>query len=230
MKKDIYEFRAVIQKVPDIDGAYVEIPFDVKEVFGKGRVLVHATFDGVAYDGQLVRMGTPCHIIGIRKDIRKAIGKQAGDEVWVSLRERDRSWTCPDCNRQFSRKNQHHFCENKVSDVEAYILDQAPEHQAALREVAAFIQKLAPQAEACIKWRMPTFVLKENLIHFAAHKNHLGLYPGAEAVALFAEELQGRHLKFSKGSIQLPWKDPIAFDLIEALVRHRIESVQQDKK
>lgn len=60
------EFTAQIKKVPDVDGAYVEIPFDVKAVYGKGRVKVHATFDGEPYDGSLVRMGTPCHIIGIR--------------------------------------------------------------------------------------------------------------------------------------------------------------------
>lgn len=84
----VCEFDAVIKKVPDIDGAYVEIPFDVKEVFGKGRVAVHATFDGIPYDGQVVRMGTPCHIIGIRKDIRAQIGKQPGDTVHVTLRER----------------------------------------------------------------------------------------------------------------------------------------------
>lgn len=82
------EFEAVIQKVPDIDGAYVEIPFDVKAVYGKGRVPVHATFDGFPYDGQVVKMGTPCHIIGIRKDIRQAINKQAGDSVHVTLLKR----------------------------------------------------------------------------------------------------------------------------------------------
>lgn len=53
----IYEFEAVIKKVPDIDGAYIEIPFDVKAAFGKGRVHVTATFDGVVYEGSLVRMG-----------------------------------------------------------------------------------------------------------------------------------------------------------------------------
>ena len=84
----IFEFDAVIQKVPDIDGAYVEIPFDVKEAFGRGRVPVHATFDGEPYDGQLVRMGTPCHIIGIRKDIRAKINKQPGDTIHVTLHER----------------------------------------------------------------------------------------------------------------------------------------------
>lgn len=89
MNTKIYEFEAEIKKVEGIDGAYVEVPFDVKAEFGKGRVLVHATFDGVSYDGQVVRMGTPCHIIGIRKDIRCKIDKQAGDIVKVTLRERE---------------------------------------------------------------------------------------------------------------------------------------------
>ncbi|MGY3751057.1 DUF1905 domain-containing protein [Vagococcus acidifermentans] len=86
--RDVYEFDAKIMKVPDKDGAYVEIPFDVKETFGKGRVPVHATFDGEPYDGQLVRMKTPCHIIGIRKDIRAKIGKQPGDTIHVTIQER----------------------------------------------------------------------------------------------------------------------------------------------
>lgn len=77
----IYEFEAEIKKVPDIDGAYIEIPFDVKAEFGKGRVPVIATFDGEPYEGSLVRMKTPCHIIGIRKDIRAKIGKQPGDKI-----------------------------------------------------------------------------------------------------------------------------------------------------
>lgn len=84
----LYEFEAEIKKVPDIDGAYIEIPFDVKAEFGRGRVPVIATFDGVAYEGSLVRMGTPCHIIGLRKDIRKQIGKQPGDMVKVTIKER----------------------------------------------------------------------------------------------------------------------------------------------
>lgn len=84
-----YEFDARIMKVPDIDGSYVEIPFDVKEEFGKGRVKVHATFDGAEYDGSLVRMKTPCHILGLRKDIRALIGKQPGDMVHVVLWERE---------------------------------------------------------------------------------------------------------------------------------------------
>ena len=89
MNLKIYEFDAEIQKVPDIDGAYVEIPFDVKKEFGKGRVPVKAWFDEVLYCGSLVRMGTPCHIIGIRKVIRAKIQKQPGDTVAVKIQERD---------------------------------------------------------------------------------------------------------------------------------------------
>ena len=84
----IFEFDAEIKKVPDIDGAYIEIPFDVKATFGKGRVPVTATFDGVPYQGSLVRMKTPCHILGILKDIRRQIGKQSGDIVHVTIQER----------------------------------------------------------------------------------------------------------------------------------------------
>lgn len=88
--ENVYAFDAIIIKHPSMDAAYIEIPFSVKEVFQKGRVSVHATFDGEPYDGILVRMKTPCHIIGIRKSIRKQIGKQAGDIVHVTIREKNK--------------------------------------------------------------------------------------------------------------------------------------------
>jgi len=75
-------------------GAYVPFPYDVREEFGKGRVKVHATFDGEPYDGSVVNMGVKnpdgsvCYIIGILKDIRAKIGKQPGDTVHVTIRER----------------------------------------------------------------------------------------------------------------------------------------------
>ena len=90
MNPRTFEFEAVIRKVEDIDGAYIEIPFDVKMEFGKGRVPVTATFDGERYEGSIVRMKTPYHIIGIRKEIRAKIGKQSGDVVKVTIVERAR--------------------------------------------------------------------------------------------------------------------------------------------
>ncbi|MBQ9154556.1 MAG: DUF1905 domain-containing protein [Solobacterium sp.] len=86
--EECLSFDAVLIGAEDMDAAWVEIPFDVKAVFGKGRVRVHAEFDGEPYDGIITRMGTPCHIIGVRKDIRRKIGKQPGDTVHITIRER----------------------------------------------------------------------------------------------------------------------------------------------
>jgi len=94
IKDATYEFYAMIQKVDGQDGAYVALPFDIKAEFGSGRVKVHATFDGVPYDGSAVNMGVKnpdgsvCYIIGIRKALRSRIGKQAGDTVHVTIKER----------------------------------------------------------------------------------------------------------------------------------------------
>ena len=91
----VYEFTATIYASPDQDAAYIIFPYDIREEFGKGRVKVHATFDGESYDGSIVNMGVKnddgsvCYIIGIRKDIRAKIGKQAGDSIAVTIREQE---------------------------------------------------------------------------------------------------------------------------------------------
>lgn len=93
MNSKSYQYDAVIRSV-EKGGAYVPFPYDVRAEFGKGRVKVHATFDGEPYDGSIVNMGVKnddgsvCYIIGIRKDIRLKIGKCAGDTVKVVMKER----------------------------------------------------------------------------------------------------------------------------------------------
>lgn len=89
MNEKMYEFDAEVKKVPDLNGAYIEFPYDVRAEFGKGRVKVHATFDGEPYDGSLVKMKTECHILGMLKSIREKIGKQPGDQVHVTIQERE---------------------------------------------------------------------------------------------------------------------------------------------
>ena len=94
MNTKTYEYEAKIQSSGDNSGgAFVVFPYDIREEFGKGRVKVHATFDGEPYDGSIVNMGVKnadgsvCYIIGIRKDIRAKIGKQAGDSVSITIKE-----------------------------------------------------------------------------------------------------------------------------------------------
>lgn len=83
---EIFEFDAVIENAGG-GGAYVKIPFDVNEVFGKKRVQVQATFEGEPYRGLIVRMGEPWHILIILKNIREKIGKSFGDMVHVTIQE-----------------------------------------------------------------------------------------------------------------------------------------------
>ncbi|MDD5849508.1 MAG: DUF1905 domain-containing protein [Firmicutes bacterium] len=88
-----YEFDAVLHEIPERGGAYVVFPWDVRAEFGTGRRKVHASFDGIPYDGSLVNMGlknpdgSVCWIIGVRKDIRTALHRKEGDSLHVGIRE-----------------------------------------------------------------------------------------------------------------------------------------------
>lgn len=90
-----YTFDAVLHEIPENGGAYVIFPWDIRKEFGKGRVKVHATFDGVPYDGSVVNMGVKgengeiCYVIGVLKAIRKKLGKKDGDTIHVTISERE---------------------------------------------------------------------------------------------------------------------------------------------
>ena len=89
-----FEYDEIIHETPDHGGAYVIFPWDIREVFGKGRVKVHAEFDGIPYDGSIVNMGVTdsqgnvCYVIGVLKSIRKELGKKDGDSVHIVIEER----------------------------------------------------------------------------------------------------------------------------------------------
>ena len=95
LESKVYEYESLIYAAEEKGGAYVIFPYDIRKEFGRGRVKVHATFDGEPYDGSIVNMGVKnadgsiCYIIGVRKDIRIRIGKQPGDSVRVTIRERE---------------------------------------------------------------------------------------------------------------------------------------------
>ena len=88
-----FEFDAVLRELPD-GGAYVAFPGDIRRIFGRGRVKVNATFDGVPYQGSIVNMGlrdpdgSVRYIIGVLKAIRQRLGKGDGDVLHVVVEER----------------------------------------------------------------------------------------------------------------------------------------------
>ncbi len=99
MGKAKHSFHARIQLDVTNGGAWVEVPFDVKEAFGSGRPRVKVVFDNkVEYRGSLVKMGGSNHLLGVRKNIREALAKKPGDyiEVEVQLDDQPRVVEIPE--------------------------------------------------------------------------------------------------------------------------------------
>ena len=86
-----FEYDAILHENADNSGAYVVFPFDIRQEFGKGRVKVHATFEGIPYDGSIVNMGLKnedgsiCYIIGVLKEIRNKLNIAAGDTLHIVI-------------------------------------------------------------------------------------------------------------------------------------------------
>ena len=82
------------------------------------------------------------------------------------------------------------------------------------------IRKHAPQAEERISYRIPTFYLGGNLVHFAAFDRHVGFYPGASGIAAFKKALAA--YESGKGSVQFPHDEPLPLELVAEIVRFRV--------
>jgi len=104
--------------------------------------------------------------------------------------------------------------------VDQYISQFPPEIQERLIMIREKIRKAAPEATETIAYKIPTYRLNGNLVHFAAFKNHIGLYPTPGGIEAFKEQLIG--YKRAKGSIQFPHGKPVPYDLIFKIVEYRV--------
>ena len=104
--------------------------------------------------------------------------------------------------------------------IDEYIATFPEDIQALLQTVRATIRAAAPDAEERISYAMPTFALHGNLVHFAALKNHIGLYPTSSGVAAFKDELAG--YVSTPGAIQFPLNQPLPLELISKIVKFRV--------
>ncbi len=123
-------------------------------------------------------------------------------------------WKCPKCGREFGRQDQDHYCV-KPQSIDEYIAAQNEDVQLRLKEIRSIIHTAIPDAEERISWSMPTYWKGKNLIHFAASQKHIGLYPGDEAVAHFADELKDYNV--SKGTVRFPYDAELPAELIHRL-------------
>jgi len=125
-------------------------------------------------------------------------------------------WKRPKCGRESRRQGQDHYCM-KPQTIDEYIALQDEAVQPRLREIRDLLRAALPDAQERMFWSMPTYWKGGNLIHFAASKKHLGLYPGGEATTVFAEEL--KDFDVSKGTIRVPWDRDLPVELIRRIVK-----------
>ncbi|MEW6128621.1 MAG: DUF1801 domain-containing protein [Acidobacteriota bacterium] len=106
-------------------------------------------------------------------------------------------------------------------NIDEYIAGFPDDIQRLLENIRQTIRKAAPKAQEAIKYRMPTFTLNGNLVHFAAFKNHIGFYPTPGAIEQFKAELSA--YENSKGAVRFPLNKPIPFALISKMVKFRVK-------
>lgn len=105
--------------------------------------------------------------------------------------------------------------------IDDYILQFPKEIQRKLQELRQVIKESAPEAEERISYKMPTYYLRGNLVHFAAYSRHIGFYPAPSGIEAFKDQLEG--YKTSKGAIQFPLDDDLPLGLIRKIVKFRVE-------
>ena len=108
-----------------------------------------------------------------------------------------------------------------VKNIDEYIRGFPKDIQNTLKKMRQVIRAAAPEAGEAIKYGMPTFTLHGNLVHFAAMKNHIGLYPTPRPIAAFKKELA--KYETTKGAIRFPLDEPIPFGLVKKIVRFRVK-------
>jgi uncharacterized protein YdhG (YjbR/CyaY superfamily) len=105
--------------------------------------------------------------------------------------------------------------------IDQYIDSFSRDIQEILQKIRATVRAAAPDAEEAIKYGMPTLVLKGNLVHFAAFKNHIGMYPAPSGIEHFQSELTD--FEVSKGTIRFPLDKPIPYNLIGRITQFRVK-------
>ncbi|MCX6319153.1 MAG: DUF1801 domain-containing protein [Bacteroidetes bacterium] len=105
--------------------------------------------------------------------------------------------------------------------VDGYISAFPEDVRRALQEVRKVIRETVPEAVETIKYGMPAYVLKKNLVFFAGYKNHVGFYPAPVNEAAFEKALTGYIT--GRGSVQFPLSKPMPLPLIRRMVKHYVK-------
>ena len=111
--------------------------------------------------------------------------------------------------------------DGEFGTIDEYLAGFSGRTRELLEELRAAIRAAAPEATERISYRMPTFFLEGNLVHFAAFKGHIGFYPTPSGIEGFEAELA--KYESGKGSVRFPLDEPLPLDLVRRIVLRRVE-------
>lgn len=113
--------------------------------------------------------------------------------------------------------------EGMSAEVDAYIDSFQGVTREKLLEIRNIVRAVLPKAREKMAYGMPTYHYRENIVHFAGFKNHIGYFPTPSGVVAFENEL--RDFQSSKGAIQFPLDSPLPKPLIEKIAAFRLKEV-----
>lgn len=113
----------------------------------------------------------------------------------------------------------------RPTTIAEYIFAAPPGSQPHLRHLYAILKSVAPRAEESIKWGTPFFIEPRFVFAFSAHKAHLGFAPPLAAMEAFREELKGH--KTTKGTVQIPYDQPVPEDLVRRIAEYSLRHVSE---
>jgi len=112
-------------------------------------------------------------------------------------------------------------CKSAPRNIDEYIACFPPDVQATLINLRSTISKAAPGAKEAIKYAIPTFTLKGNLVHFGAYSKHIGFYPTSSGIASFKKELSGYEV--TRGTVRFPLDTKLPLNLVRKIVKFRVK-------
>ncbi len=113
------------------------------------------------------------------------------------------------------------------NDIDGYIALFPGDVRKILQKIRVVIGKAAPEATEDIRYGIPTFRYRGNLVHFAAYDKHIGFYPTPSGIEAFKSEFTRYEL--GKGTVRFPLSEPIPYDLIQKVVEYRVKENQSGK-
>jgi uncharacterized protein YdhG (YjbR/CyaY superfamily) len=111
-----------------------------------------------------------------------------------------------------------------MSVIDDYLATIDEPKRTTLAHIRSFIKQIVPDAVETIGYGMPVFKYHDKyLIGFAAFKNHMSIFPGANPVATTKAKLQGYRL--SKGTIQFTIDHQLPDDILAEIVNECVKNI-----